>query len=85
MTNQECSQIFARLSEYLNGDLPPNLCEEMSEHIRDCEPCVAFVDSLKKSIGLVREVQAKELPGPVKEEVRAQLWSAFEQFRSGKS
>jgi RNA polymerase sigma-70 factor (ECF subfamily) len=49
---QDCSSIFALLSEYLDRELPPADCEELERHIQACEPCVAFVDSLKKSVAL---------------------------------
>lgn len=81
MTNKECSEIFAKLSEYLDGELDPDLCAEMAEHIRDCEPCVAFVESLKKSIGLVKGAPETVLPGPVRQELLAQMLAAFEQFK----
>ena len=81
MTNKECSEIFAKLSEYLDGELPSDLCAEMTEHIQDCEPCVAFVQSLEKSIGMVKAAPEAVLPGPVKEELRAQMLAAFEQFK----
>ena len=79
--NRECGEIFANLSEYLDGELPSDLCAEMTEHIQDCEPCVAFVESLKKSIGMVKGVPETVLPGPVRQELRAQMLAAFEQFK----
>jgi len=54
MKDQDCQAIFARLSEYLDRELPPATCEELESHIQDCAPCVEFVDSLKKSVGLHR-------------------------------
>lgn len=85
MTKKECSEIFSKLSEYLDGELAPDLCAEMSEHIEDCPPCVAFVESLKMSIGMVRAAPQTIVPGPVKDDVRAQLRAAFDQFRTQKS
>ena len=52
-----CPDIFARLSEYLDGELPENMRAEMQTHIEDCPPCVEFVKSLRKSIELCREVK----------------------------
>lgn len=49
---RDCSSIFALLSEYLDRDLPPGDCAELEQHIQSCAPCVAFVDSLKKSVAL---------------------------------
>lgn len=52
-----CPDIFGRLSEYLDGELPENMQAEMQTHIEDCPPCVEFVKSLRKSIELCREMK----------------------------
>ena len=54
MTELECQNVFALLSQYLAQELPPEACEELERHIEDCAPCVKFIDSLKKSVALGR-------------------------------
>jgi anti-sigma factor RsiW len=56
-----CQDMFARLSEYLDGELPGDLRAEMQAHIEDCAPCGEFVQSFRKSIDLCRE--AKQTAG----------------------
>ncbi len=73
-----CQQIFALLSEYLDAELPPDLCEKLSGHIEGCAPCVAFVESLRKSVALCREFQPDTLPRPLADEVRENLRRAYE-------
>lgn len=51
-----CRQMLARLSDYLDGELPPSLCERLERHLDDCPPCVVFVATLKKTIGSVKAV-----------------------------
>ena len=60
MKDQDCQAIFARLSEYLDRELPPATCEELESHIQDCAPCVEFVDSLKKSVVLHRAYRSTD-------------------------
>lgn len=71
---RDCSSIFALLSEYLDRDLPPADCEELERHIQACEPCVAFVDSLKKSVALghsyAPSVEVPELAPETKQSLR---------------
>ena len=38
-----CLEIFARLSEYVDGELTAADCDAIQAHIRDCPPCVDFV------------------------------------------
>lgn len=46
----ECREIFANLSEYLDGKLAPESCERMRKHIEACPACVAFIEDLKRAI-----------------------------------
>jgi RNA polymerase sigma-70 factor, ECF subfamily len=51
---QECRELFAGLSEYLDGRLEPRTCEEMREHIEACPACVAFLRDLRQAIDRCR-------------------------------
>ncbi len=73
-----CQQIFALLSEYLDAELPPDLCQKLSGHIEGCEPCVEFVKSLRQSVTLCREYEPDALPSPLADEMRAKLRQAYE-------
>lgn len=73
-----CQQIFALLSEYLDAELPADLCEKLAHHIGDCAPCVEFVDSLRRSIDLCREFEPGTMPEPLAEEARERLRKAYE-------
>jgi anti-sigma factor RsiW len=77
MKNRDCSSIFAMLSEYLDHELPPADCEELEQHIRTCAPCVAFVDSLKKSVATGRGYSPDEEPPPLAPEVKQSLEEAY--------
>jgi anti-sigma factor RsiW len=77
MTSEECKQVFARLSEYLDGELPADLCEQMNAHINGCAPCVEFVESLKKSIELTRGLELSAEPAPLTAEARERVRAAY--------
>jgi anti-sigma factor RsiW len=78
MTPEDCTEVFARLSEYLDGDLANASCEEIERHIAGCAPCVQFVQSLRKSIQLTRGFDAGIEPGPLPDDVKENLRKAFE-------
>ncbi len=75
---EECKQIFALLSEYLDLELPPGACQEMEAHLAGCPPCVEFAESLRQTVALCHEYQAAELPGPINEAVRTRLQEAWQ-------
>lgn len=77
MSEEECRDVFARLSEYLDGELPEDLCRRIEQHIGGCAPCVEFVKSLEKSIELCRGYRPSEQPAPLAEDVRQQLLEAY--------
>lgn len=73
----DCKEIFSLLSQYLDAELPPDLCREIDTHISGCPPCVEFMESLKKSIALCHEYQSRDLPGPLPVKARDELLSAY--------
>ncbi|MCC6590009.1 MAG: zf-HC2 domain-containing protein [Bryobacterales bacterium] len=82
MTVNECKAVFARLSEYLDQELPGDLCERIEQHIAGCPPCVEFVDSLKKSVNACREFHVEDGPPPLTDAKRDELRHAYERMRS---
>ena len=77
MSPEECRQVFEMLSEYLDGELPVDTCEQIEKHIADCPPCVEFVESLRKSVHTYREYQPLEVPPPLRPEEKARLRDAY--------
>lgn len=52
-----CSEIFANLSEYMDGRLEPKSCDQMKTHIEACPACLAFIRDLKSAIDRSRSLQ----------------------------
>jgi RNA polymerase sigma-70 factor, ECF subfamily len=75
--NEKCREVFALLSDYLNLELPPDACQDIEVHIAGCPPCIAFADSLRKTVDLCRRYQPTELPAPIGQEAKAQLLEAY--------
>lgn len=60
---RRCKEIFVELSNYLDDELDDSLCEELEKHMNGCEPCIAFLASLEKSIEQCRNATV-EVPDP---------------------
>jgi RNA polymerase sigma-70 factor (ECF subfamily) len=45
-----CRHLFAQLSDYMDGVIDDAMCDELDRHIGDCEPCQAFLSSLKDAV-----------------------------------
>jgi RNA polymerase sigma-70 factor (ECF subfamily) len=52
----ECSELFANLSEYLDGRVEPVTCDQMRSHIEACPACVAFLRDLRAAIDRCRSL-----------------------------
>ncbi|MCS7316492.1 MAG: zf-HC2 domain-containing protein [Bryobacterales bacterium] len=76
--DSECKRIFALLSEYLDAELPADSCDQIEAHLKDCPPCLEFLESLRRTIELCRGFEPGELPGPLAESVRRELRERYE-------
>jgi len=47
---RDCREMFAALSDYMDGLVDDEQTREMEKHLNDCKPCVAFLDSLKSAV-----------------------------------
>jgi predicted anti-sigma-YlaC factor YlaD len=74
-----CLEIFARLSEYLDGELDEMDCSLIEEHIRDCEPCVEFLRSLRSSIDAAHSYAAQVQPSQIPPELESRLKQAWQE------
>jgi RNA polymerase sigma-70 factor (ECF subfamily) len=52
----ECRELFANLSEYLDGRVEPLSCEQMRAHIEACPACVVFLRDLRGAIDRCRSL-----------------------------
>ena len=81
---ENCKEVFALLSQYLDLELPPGECAEIEEHLADCPPCVEFMESLRKSVELCRESRPGVMPPPLTAKARAELKRAWKKAQGKK-
>lgn len=72
-----CLEVFARLSEYVDGELDEQDCRLIEEHMAGCEPCIEFLRSLRRSIEAAHTFQPHVEPARLPPEVEARLKSAW--------
>ncbi len=68
-----CRELFERLSEYVDGELPEAVCQEIRQHMQGCDPCVAFANTLRKTADLCRRLPEQPLPPEVAANLHAFL------------
>lgn len=74
--HENCREIFAGLSAYLDGELTPEARRELEEHMCGCPPCVEFLESLRRTVDLCRGFESGDAPSPLTAQAREQLLAA---------
>ncbi len=72
-SSPRCRELFARLSEYLDGEMEEALCAETETHLEDCPPCRDFLESLRRTVALLDRLPAEKVPEEIRREVRDSL------------
>lgn len=57
----KCEEIFRRLSEYIDHELDASVCDEIESHVQDCEPCIAFINTLRKTVELYNQAGERQM------------------------
>lgn len=70
-----CKYLLGFLSDYVDGELSEDLCQEIENHTAECQNCRVVVDTLRKTIFLYHQ-SAAETP-EISYETRSKLFTAL--------
>ncbi|MFH1894051.1 MAG: zf-HC2 domain-containing protein [Candidatus Zixiibacteriota bacterium] len=59
---KSCRDYINGLSDYVDGEVEPELCAEIEKHIGECQNCRIMIDSLKQTVTLCRDGRSERLP-----------------------
>ena len=71
-----CKAMFAELSDYLDEQLDDSLCEDFERHMAGCEPCQAFIETLKATVEQCRH-SARDCPPREAAKLRQDLMEKY--------
>jgi len=57
-----CKRLIENLSDYIDGELEPELCADLEKHLEGCNNCRLMVDNLKMTVKLCRDGACEDLP-----------------------
>jgi len=60
----KCEAIHELLTQYLLGDLPPNVSDELRAHLQDCDGCRAEASEIESTLDLLRDALASTSEAP---------------------
>ena len=73
--------IMDLLADYLDGALSPEVIVDLERHLQDCQPCVAYLKTYKKTRELTGRAARVEMPEEMKIRLREFL---LKQLAKGK-
>ncbi len=71
--HENCQALLGTLSEYIDGELPPELCKEIEKHLAGCDNCRVVLNTTKRTIDLVRVPVDENVPADVRERLFKRL------------
>jgi hypothetical protein len=74
-----CRQIAELLIDYVSGDLAPEHCQHIQQHLKCCPPCLVYLETYQLTIRLSRQLPPAPMPPELVQRLRAVLESACEQ------
>jgi predicted anti-sigma-YlaC factor YlaD len=73
--DENCRHLLGSLSDYVDGTVDEAICDQIEQHLADCNNCRIVVDTLKRTVYLVQESNKAEFQLP--EDVRDRLYKAL--------
>jgi anti-sigma factor RsiW len=58
----DCKHVWDQISNYLEGEVPPELREAVEEHLAHCVHCAAVLDSTRNILVLIGDGRTFEVP-----------------------
>jgi len=74
-----CSEVLARLSDYLDGDLAVDARRQVEDHLRGCDGCARFGGEFRSTVRALRVHLGR--PGSLPASVRERLREALDEER----
>ena len=74
-----CKELFAELSDYLDGALDDTLCDELEKHLDSCAPCQTFLGSLERTVQQCRRHTSTRLNPRAAARTRKALLDEYQQ------
>jgi len=65
-----CQEAIAVLDDYLEVILGPDALASLEEHLRDCPPCVAYLNTYRRTREVAAGVNRVAMPEEMKERLR---------------
>ena len=64
-----CDEFFAEFGDYIENRVPPEVRQELEQHLSQCRACHVLYDSTRKTVRIVTDSNSFELPRSVSDPI----------------
>jgi anti-sigma factor RsiW len=68
-----CRQLVELLIDFITGELPPEHCQCIEQHMQRCPPCMTYVETYRLTIQLTRRLPCQPMPPALVDKLRQAL------------
>lgn len=68
-----CVEVWRELSNYVDGNVDPELRQRMEEHFKGCEHCTAVLEGTRNIVRLVGDGRSFDLPAGFSDRLKKRL------------
>jgi anti-sigma factor (TIGR02949 family) len=68
-----CDELLRRLTDYEEGALPGDVCDELQRHLAECEPCQELRQDLEALSRICRSCAPPRMPDDVRRRLEHRL------------
>jgi anti-sigma factor RsiW len=80
-----CTDFLAKLTDFFDGNIEPDLLAEVKQHLGSCHHCEVVVDTTRKTIEVYRGAEIYEFPSDVSDRLRAAIMARCEKHKDDSS
>ena len=80
-----CTEFLAKLTDYFDGQIDPELLTEVKEHLGVCHHCEVVVSTTQQTISIYRAHETYEFPDELANRLRAAVMQRCSAVKQGTS
>jgi anti-sigma factor RsiW len=77
-----CTDFLAKLTDFFDGTVPPDLMAEVEHHIAECKHCEVVLDSTTKTINIYRDHELYDFPPDLQQRIEAKVMARCAALKS---
>lgn len=71
--DDRCLDLFKKLSEYIDQELDAATCQKIEQHVKNCPPCQACLETLKTTAGLCHQIEEAPVPTALSDRLKKMI------------